>query len=206
MGDVFDIAAEECVESLNAIKTKKLVSLSIAQIEDCCGTQSLIDPFQCINRKIGGLCLTQDYPTPKGSCDAKSCKPVAPVSGSYHIKSGNETDLQLALLQAPVFVAVDASQPSFLMYSGGVYGDPQCSSTQIDHVLQLVGYGVQDGTPFWICRNSWGASWGENGKSLEENPLKNAKTHVPFRIHSHGSWKEYVWHCHVRTLASMKLS
>jgi hypothetical protein len=79
MGNAYSFVAEECIQSLYAIKTKNLIELSIAQVSDCCGTKTLQDPFQCIHKKLGGLCRMQDYPKAKGSCDPKSCKPIAPV-------------------------------------------------------------------------------------------------------------------------------
>ena len=33
----------------------------------------------------------------------------------------------------------------------------------IDHALSIVGYGVENSTPFWILKNQWGTKWGENG-------------------------------------------
>jgi len=37
-------------------------------------------------------------------------------------------------------------------------------SVDIDHVVQLVGYGVDPSLgSYWLIRNSWGSSWGEDG-------------------------------------------
>ncbi|CAF1303742.1 unnamed protein product [Adineta steineri] len=47
--------------------------------------------------------------------------------------------------------------------STGVYDDPTCSQTMIDQVVQIVGYGVEEGKPYWLCKNNWGAKWGDQG-------------------------------------------
>ena len=31
------------------------------------------------------------------------------------------------------------------------------------HSVKILGWGNQNGTDYWICANSWGTSWGENG-------------------------------------------
>ena len=51
-------------------------------------------------------------------------------------------------------VAVEANK-SFQLYEGGVY-DGDCG-TQINHAVVAVGYGEENGVPFWKIRNSWSA-------------------------------------------------
>jgi len=65
----------------------------------------------------------------------------------------------------PVAISVDASWGG---YEEGVftcddYETTLCGTT-IDHAVQLVGYGT-DATAgdYWLVRNSWGTSWGEDG-------------------------------------------
>jgi hypothetical protein len=38
-----------------------------------------------------------------------------------------------------------------------------CISSQVDHGVLAVGFDNTNNPPYWIIKNSWAASWGENG-------------------------------------------
>jgi cathepsin L len=56
----------------------------------------------------------------------------------------------------PVACAVDASHDSFRLHDGGIYNEPSCSSTNLDHEMLTIGYGSQDMDDYWIVKNGWG--------------------------------------------------
>ena len=65
----------------------------------------------------------------------------------------------------PLAVNVDASG-WFSRYTGGVFhGCDYSKDIDIDHVVQLVGYGTDAAGQgdYWLIRNSWGPHWGEDG-------------------------------------------
>lgn len=34
------------------------------------------------------------------------------------------------------------------------------------HAIRILGWGVENGTPYWLIANSWNADWGDNGKTI----------------------------------------
>ncbi|KAK4872421.1 hypothetical protein RN001_014450 [Aquatica leii] len=50
----------------------------------------------------------------------------------------------------------------FLQYKNGVYQYVTGYPLSL-HAVRMLGWGVENGTPYWLNANSWSTDWGENG-------------------------------------------
>nr|BAN41206.1 cysteine proteinase 3 precursor, putative [Entamoeba invadens] len=161
--------------------TVDTMDLSEQQLVDCstsvgnngCSGGSLVMTFRYI--KTNGIMAESDYKytATETTCAYDKTKVVAHISGQKSIAQGDEAALTAAAVEGVVSVAIDASRASFQLYKKGVYDEAKCSSTQLDHGVAVVGYGVQDGSDYYIVRNSWGASWGLDGYILMSRNKNN---------------------------------
>jgi cathepsin L len=170
-GSCYSFSATGSLEGAHYQATNELLSLSEQQVVDCsasygdtgCDGGLMTNVFEYVI-KNGGICLESDYPymARVGTCNT-TCNKVAQIS-SYVALDKNETLLQNAVgTVGPVSIAVDASGDGWMHYSTGVYTAP-CGQ-DLDHGVLVVGYGTDSvsNKDYWVVKNSWGPSWGENG-------------------------------------------
>ncbi|CAA2984214.1 senescence-specific cysteine protease SAG39-like [Olea europaea subsp. europaea] len=158
-------------EGINYLSTGKLISLSEQELVDSdtsedmgCNGGLMDNAFQFIIKNHG---LTEDprITNQEGddSCNSKKeSSHAAKITGYEDVPANSESALLKAVAKQPVSVAIDASGSDFQFYKSGVFTG-ECG-TDLDHGVTAVGYGTaSDGTKYWLVKNSWGTSWGENG-------------------------------------------
>ena len=50
----------------------------------------------------------------------------------------------------------------FVTYKKGVYRHVTGGELG-GHAVRMLGWGVEDGTPYWLLANSWNSDWGDGG-------------------------------------------
>nr|GEW94588.1 senescence-specific cysteine protease SAG39-like [Tanacetum cinerariifolium] len=152
-GCCWAFSAVAAMEGINQLKTGKLVSLSEQELVDC-DTKS-----------------NYPYKGTDGTCNSnEESNHAATITGHEDVPANSESALLKAVASQPVSVAIDASGSDFQFYSSGVFTG-ECG-TELDHGITAVGYGTSDdGTKYWLVKNSWGTSWGQEGYIMMERDI-----------------------------------
>lgn len=168
-GSCWSFSATGAMEGALKIAMGELVSLSEQQLVDCsfltygnmgCNGGLMDNAFDYAIDT--GMCTEEDYSydAKRGTC--QTCDEDYFIKSCYDVTPNNQVALKEAVAFTPVSVAIQADTKYFQFYSSGVLDSDQCGTT-LDHGVLIVGYGEEDETPYWLVKNSWGSSWGDNG-------------------------------------------
>lgn len=165
-GSCYTYASAASLEGLHFITKGSLVEFSNQQLLDCtkssggnqgCDGGLMVPCYKYVKDKGIEKYSDYTYKNKVGTCAYDAKKVVFKNGGYAEVPKNDFTQLRAAVKKLPVSVAVMAGNDAFKLYKGGIISS-NCA-TSLDHAITAVGYG----NGFWIVKNSWGASWGEEG-------------------------------------------
>lgn len=174
-GSCWAFATTANAESVWAISKGQLLDLSEEFLVDCASGVGYYNmgcnggqPDSAFKYMINnGQCTEASYPYNAGvTKTAGTCQKCTSAGVSFSSCSDVTPKDQIALAAAvakqPVTIAIEADTRYFQSYSGGILDSSSCG-TNLDHAVEIIGYGSENGVDYWNVRNSWGSSWGEGG-------------------------------------------
>lgn len=190
-GSCWTFATISVVETMYAIREKKLLQFSEQQVVDCC-RKSVSSECKISNGCKGGLVgegfqylinkgtiLETDYPykARDEKCKYKKDITVFKPHSYVDITPSDLKAMEKILVSRSFAVGLAANHPAFRFYRRGVVSK-NCPETPLNHGVTVVGAGVLNDEPYWLVRNSWGKRWGDGGYLRISRSLKNYPTGV----------------------------
>ena len=173
-GSCYAFAMMNTIECNYAIKTGVIVDLSRQQIVDCNsitgGCNGGNPPAVAFYAKSQGMMTESDYPyvAKQKTCYYNAAKSKIYVDGgeitgksSGNNVMQNSNNIYDILTRGAISISLDAD--AFKNYKTGIIELTNCYKA--NHAVMIVGFGIDSSkkTPYWIIKNSWATSWGEQG-------------------------------------------
>nr|BAN20108.1 cathepsin L [Riptortus pedestris] len=183
-GSCWAFSAGGALEAHNFRKNGKLIRVSEQNLVDCavghkydcfgCNGGYMDGAFQYVIDNEG-IDTEESYPYigRDAKCRFKNNTIGGTASDIVKIPAGDEEKLAEAIATAgPVSIGIHATS-AFQFYSKGVFSDSTCNPSALNHGVLAVGYGAEKGKDYWLVKNSWGRSWGDNGYIKMSRNAKN---------------------------------
>ncbi len=176
-GSCWAFSTTGSLEGAHFVATGDLLSFSEQQLVDCAGLA--YGNLGC----NGGLQenaynyyeagfkaeLESVYPYTSGTTMRKSdcaynesSTTAVTVSDYTAVQPDSVSDMKAALNNQPLAVSIEADKLCFQFYTSGVMDNTACG-TSLDHAVLAVGYGTENGQEYWLVKNSWNTTWGDQG-------------------------------------------
>lgn len=181
-GSCWSFSATEQVESTTFQNTGTLPLLSEQTLVSCdtvdsgCNGGNPINAWGAMNG-WGGDEFNKDYPYTSGTTQADgTCSGIVTADIATHTNpnsysmiasaASDESAMAVQIQKSPMSVCVDAAN-LWQTYTGGLVTAADNCGTSIDHAVQAIGINTDTFSgqkkTYWIVRNSWTATWGEQG-------------------------------------------
>ncbi|KAL0477258.1 cathepsin C [Acrasis kona] len=109
--------------------------------------------------------VARDTNCTRVSCDRTHFTDIEYIGGYYGATTAEAMQKNI-LKYGPIAVSIQAYRDLFA-YKKGVYYHVQTNDPEpffiTNHVVLIVGWGEDNGTPYWIVKNSWGENFGLGG-------------------------------------------
>lgn len=168
-GSCWAFSSTGALEGSHFLKSGNLLSFAEQQLVDCvnlcfgCGGGNQSLAFRYL--KNNNAYLEQNYPykAVNQACQYNQSAASNVNVSSYTMVPGSDVaQMKAALAQQPLSVSIEADTAVFQTYTSGILNSTACGTT-LDHAVLAVGWGTENGQEYWLIKNSWSASWGENG-------------------------------------------
>ena len=111
----------------------------------------------------------QPYVLPPKGCVAKCTasnlvysKDLSFGKSQYALPAKNAARMQQDIYTYGPITAAFYVYDDFFNYKSGVYHHVSGGYAG-GHAIKIIGWGVENKIPFWLCVNSWGTGWGMSG-------------------------------------------
>ena len=175
-GSCWAFSTTGSLEGAHYVATGELLSFSEQQLVDCAylkygnlGCNGGLQEYAYNYYEAGYKAeLESVYPYTSGNGQRGTCQynesstTAVTVSDYISVTPNSPTDMKSALTQQPLAVSIEADKLVFQFYTSGVLDSTNCG-TNLDHAVLAVGYGTENGQEYWLVKNSWNTSWGDEG-------------------------------------------
>ena len=102
------------------------------------------------------------YTGKNGTCMESSYTGEFNSTGYKAITANSSSALMSSIETGPTSVAIEADKSVFQFYTSGILNSTACG-TNLDHGVLAVGYGTDAGQAYYLVKNSWNTTWGDQG-------------------------------------------